>query len=93
MLRSDTNLVCWLETILSSISMLANITVLGKPSPKKSVSNLKKFKGRGLKSESKLFEPLFLSFHVWTFSRKGRGGGLPHSKLFDEFFCLSLDFF
>ena len=42
-------------------------------------------------SESKLFEELFCSVHVWTFFQKG--GGLPDSKLFEELFSLCLEIF
>ena len=42
--------------------------------------------------ESKRFEELFCSVHVWTFFQKG-GGGLPDSKLFEELFSLCLEIF
>ena len=42
-------------------------------------------------SESKSFEELFCSVHVWKFFQKG--GGLPNSKLFEELFCLCLEIF
>ena len=48
-------------------------------------------KGGGVMSESKRFEELFCSVHVWTFFQKG--GGLPYSKLFEELLCLSLEIF
>ena len=49
-------------------------------------------KGGGVMSESKRFEELFCSVHVWTFFQKG-GGGLPDSKNFEELFSLCLEIF
>ena len=43
-------------------------------------------------SESKRYEELFCSVHVWTFFRKG-GGGFPNTKLFEELFSLYLEIF
>ena len=48
--------------------------------------------GKGVMSESKLFEELVGSVYVWTFFRK-RGGGLPYFKLFEKLFCLDLEIF
>ena len=48
-------------------------------------------KGGGVMSESKRFEELFCSVHVWTFFQKR--GGLPDSKLFEELFSLCLEIF
>ena len=43
-------------------------------------------------SESKLFKELFVVVWIWTFF-DAEGGGKPKSKLFEELFCLILDFF
>ena len=43
-------------------------------------------------SESKLFEERFVVVCVWKFLMQG-GGVSPKSKLFEDLFCLSLDFF
>ena len=50
---------------------------LGKPSEKKISLPLDFFRrGGGVMSESKSFEELFCSVHVWTFFQKGGGGCL-----------------
>ena len=61
----------------------------GSHPEKKSASVWNFSKGGGVMSESKRYEELFCSVHVWTFFRRG----LPNTKLFEELFSLYLEIF